>query len=340
MSSYPQASSSSQPMLLPPKYAESKRDKKRRETVNKIELLHDESWRNRDEKFSALYKEYHLENKAVNVQPPTSSKYLLRLYPITIERDALLESAEVDYQYKAGLAKKLYESERESIEAQYWEARDQSRQRLLGAIEERRRKLREEKEGGDVVTETLLEAQTRPRPSRRLHSRARPTDSPTPNTHAIRRRSSTSPSGIKPNDLLLHSLLAPSLATIGTNDIISSHSSSLAIIPPVNPASAYTAAPTGKRGPRGKEDLTKEDRISNAPGTQTSLAIASGQQAPSTTVNGVKGSRGAGGVQGQWVLGKSLAEMKKMESASQLEMESDWARIQGGTGRRGRRGAD
>jgi hypothetical protein len=49
-------------------------------------------------------------------------------------------------------AKKMYQSERALIEAQYFEARDQVRQRLLGAIEERRRKLREEKEGGDVVT--------------------------------------------------------------------------------------------------------------------------------------------------------------------------------------------
>jgi hypothetical protein len=46
----------------------------------------------------------------------------------------------------------MYESERETIEAQYWDARDQVRQRLLGAVEERRRKLREEKEGGDIVT--------------------------------------------------------------------------------------------------------------------------------------------------------------------------------------------
>ena len=50
----------------------------------------------------------------------------------------------------------MYDSERESIEAAYWDARDQVRQRLLGAVEERRRKLREEKEGGDVVTGTSL----------------------------------------------------------------------------------------------------------------------------------------------------------------------------------------
>ena len=46
----------------------------------------------------------------------------------------------------------MYESERDSIEGSYWDTKDQVRQRLLGAVEERRRKLREEKEGGDVVS--------------------------------------------------------------------------------------------------------------------------------------------------------------------------------------------
>ena len=74
-----------------------------------------------------------------------------------------------------------------------------------------------------------------------------------------------------------------------------------------------------------------KDSISAAPGTLTALAIASGQQQPAQP----KTSRGAG-AQGQWVLGKSLADLSKMTSASQLEIESDWARIQGTTGR-GRR---
>jgi hypothetical protein len=55
----------------------------------------------------------------------------------------------------------MYESERETIEAQYWDARDQVRQRLLSAIEDRRRKLREEKEGGDVVSGELSRRETR-----------------------------------------------------------------------------------------------------------------------------------------------------------------------------------
>ena len=49
----------------------------------------------------------------------------------------------------------MYENERESIEAQYREAKEQVVQRLLGAMEDRRRKLREEKEGGEVISGTF-----------------------------------------------------------------------------------------------------------------------------------------------------------------------------------------
>lgn len=48
MSKYPPGPSQP-PTILPPAHAESKRDRKRRETVNKIELLHSGSWANRDE---------------------------------------------------------------------------------------------------------------------------------------------------------------------------------------------------------------------------------------------------------------------------------------------------
>lgn len=139
--------------------------------------------------------------------------------------------------------------------------------------------------------------------------------------------------GTKSNDLLLHSLLAPSLAHVGIDDILSPNSTSLAITPAPN-GQIYPAMP-GKRGPRGKAQADgmngDKDSISAAPGTLTALAIASGQQQPAQP----KTSRGAG-AQGQWVLGKSLADLSKMTSASQLEIDSDWARMQGTTGR-GRR---
>ena len=143
----------------------------------------------------------------------------------------------------------------------------------------------------------------------------------------------SSPNGIgsKPTDILLHSMLAPSLAIISTDDILNPQSSSLVIVPPSSGPSFV--ASQAKRGPRGKPEPSNPEAKETpaAPGTLTALAIASGQQQPAPVR-----SRGAAGAQAQWVLGKSLAELKKMESASQLELESDWARIQGGNGR-GRR---
>jgi hypothetical protein len=137
--------------------------------------------------------------------------------------------------------------------------------------------------------------------------------------------------GPKTNDLLLHSLLVPALAHVGVDDILAPNSTSLAITPAPSTL-VYQPAP-GKRGPRGKqvEGANGDKEVSAAPGTLTALAIASGQQAPVQP----KTSRGAG-AQGQWVLGKSLADLSKMTSASQLEIDSDWARMQGTTGR-GRR---
>ena len=231
----------------------------------------------------------------------------------------------------------MYQSERESIEASYWEARDQVRARLLGAVEERRRKLREEKEGGEVVSgtsgvskrwdtgsltcaEALLDAAIK-RPVRRMPSR-----------HINPSPPSSSASNTKPSDLLLHSLLAPSLAAIQVDDIIQPLSTSLTLVP----AQSNGAAATSKRGPRNR---VEEEKVTAAPGTLTALAIASGQQAPNG--NGKDRSRGAGAArepanQGQWVLGKSLSDLKRMESASQMEIESDWLRMTGTTGR-GRR---
>lgn len=321
--------SGSGPNILPPIHSESKRDRKRRETINKIEILHDESWRTRDEKFSQLYKDYHNENSAVNHQPPTAAQYLLRMYPVSIERDALLEATEIDYQYKKGQAQRAYEAERETIEGMYWDARDQVKARLLASIEERRRKLREEKEGGDVIsgtscrvclgfradhTEVMLEAQAKSKPIRRMALSSSAINTP------------ASDSDVPDNDLLLHNLLAPTLAHIKTDDILAPFGSSLFVQPPVGP---LVVNPNPKRGPRGKEAV-KEGELIPAAGTATALAVASGQQRG-------RGA-GAGATQAQFGVGKALTELKKMESATQLEMESDWARIQGTGGRRRTRG--
>jgi hypothetical protein len=122
-------------------------------------------------------------------------------------------------------------------------------------------------------------------------------------------------------------MLAPALAVINTDDILYTDSSSLIVKALPN---GYNVQ-SGKRGPRGKAaELEKEGP---APGTSAALAIASGQ-APAPTTNGKRGA----GAQSGWVLGKALNDMKRMEEATLLERDSDWARIQGSQHGRGRRG--
>lgn len=188
------------------------------------------------------------------------------------------------------------------------------------------------------IPEGLIEAAMKPKAKKRkLFNYRTPQSSTrigTPLTGPSRGLTSVTPdentNGPKTNDLLLHNLLAPALATVGVDDILAPNSTSLIITPAPN-TQIYQPAP-GKRGPRGKQvDANGDKEVSAAPGTLTALAIASGQQAPVQP----KTSRGAG-AQGQWVLGKSLADLSKMTSASQLEIDSDWARMQGTTGR-GRR---
>jgi hypothetical protein len=125
-------------------------------------------------------------------------------------------------------------------------------------------------------------------------------------------------------------MLAPALAIIGTDDLLQNDSSSLEVkrLP-----TAFSNVASGKRGPRGKA-ADKDLDVGAAPGTAAALAIASGQ-APAPTTGGKRGA----GAQSGWVLGKALNDMKRMEEASLLERDSDWARIQGSqAGRGGRRG--
>lgn len=166
------------------------------------------------------------------------------------------------------------------------------------------------------------------------------TSPPPPHPASLPETTLATPDGTRSTDLLLHQMLAPALAHISTDDIIYPSSSSLQLVPPANGV-AYPVAQPGKRGPRGKQQqpdaaADKAD-VGAAPGTLTALAIASGQIQPE---GGAKPrGRGAGAAtQTQWVLGKSLSDLKKMESANLIEVESDWARIQGVGGRGRRRG--
>lgn len=84
-------------------------------------------------------------------RPETLPSYSLRLYPLSIERSALLSQLAVEERNSLESAEAAYELERERVEEEWKRGRDRIRERLLEGIEERRRRARDEKDGEGTV---------------------------------------------------------------------------------------------------------------------------------------------------------------------------------------------
>ena len=80
-------------------------------------------------------------------RPESSSAYMLRLYPLTLERSALLQQIASEEEYEHEAVRIAYEEERDRVEEEWKRGRERVRERLLEGIEERRRRAREEKDG-------------------------------------------------------------------------------------------------------------------------------------------------------------------------------------------------
>lgn len=73
--------------------------------------------------------------------------YKLRLYPLSLERSALLAQLEFEERHQIECAETAYNEERDRVEEEWKRGRERVRERLLEGIEERRRRAREEKDG-------------------------------------------------------------------------------------------------------------------------------------------------------------------------------------------------
>ena len=84
-------------------------------------------------------------------RPDMNSLFKLRLFPLSLERSALLAQFEAEERYAIECAQIAYDEERERVEEEWKRGRQRVRERLLEGIEERRRRAREEKEGEGTV---------------------------------------------------------------------------------------------------------------------------------------------------------------------------------------------
>jgi len=156
-----------------------KKDRRRKEIVGRLgKEMNDrrDDGRQYAESISAL----HSVAMQLAARPETLPSYTLRLYPLSIERSALLAQLGVEERNSLESAGAAYELERERVEEEWKRGRDRIRERLLEGIEERRRRARDEKDGEGTVSEAALDSQSRPHITRKLRNRLGTSPPPTP----------------------------------------------------------------------------------------------------------------------------------------------------------------
>lgn len=158
---------------------DSKREKKRKDISGKVgKEMSDrrDEGRHFAENISAL----HSSAIQLASRPETHPLYNLRLYPLSLERAALLKELALEKKLSLQTIHTAYEEERERVEDEWRKGRDRVRERLLEGIEERRRRAREEKEGEGAVNDSSLDIPSRIHITRKLRNKLGTSPPPTP----------------------------------------------------------------------------------------------------------------------------------------------------------------
>ncbi|KAI6124864.1 hypothetical protein EV401DRAFT_2259566 [Pisolithus croceorrhizus] len=162
----------------PRTHDDTKKEKKRKDISGKVgkEIDRRDDGRHFAENISAL----HSAAIQLASRPETYPLYNLRLYPLSLERSALLAQLDLEAKHSLHTTQTAYEEERERVEEEWRKGRDRVRERLLEGIEERRRRAREEKEGEGAVNDPSLDIQSRVHITRKLRNKVGTSPPPTP----------------------------------------------------------------------------------------------------------------------------------------------------------------
>ncbi len=90
-------------------------------------------------------------SRRLHQSPSTAPFYAIRLYPIALERAALLDAITFESQYALDSVQNLWRAEVNQVEEEFRKSKARLRERIMEGLEERRRRAREEKEGDGTV---------------------------------------------------------------------------------------------------------------------------------------------------------------------------------------------
>ncbi|GAA6035997.1 hypothetical protein JCM8097_005206 [Rhodosporidiobolus ruineniae] len=165
---------------------EGKREKRRREMVDRVARLQEDTVARRDRVFHDLSEIFARTADELLPPPvfPTSDlsipvgqlppslpftdpvipdmhpiPYLFSLHRLSLERNNTQVAVRLFHQHQVASARRLYDAEVERIEDEYEAATKSVVEKLLEGVDERRRRLAEEKDGEGVTIDTFLETQ-------------------------------------------------------------------------------------------------------------------------------------------------------------------------------------
>ena len=279
---------------------------------------------------SALYNTAQI----LCTRPDVSFHFKLRLYPLSLERSALLAQFEAEERYAVELAQIAYEEERERVEEEWRKGRERVRERLLEGIEERRRRAREEKEGEGTVGDASLDSHSRPPITRKLRNKLGGGTSPppTPQTAALNGfpSSSLGNAGTGTSGIFSSAANLP----ITTGPFLNPHSLNVDDLPSPFPL-PLTASGLAHSASTGTLSAIASLNSSSVTGGTVSAAVSIGGSGGAMLGNGGRRRvKGGGGHQGQALggLGKSLAVLNMQKES--IDIENDLNEIKRGNKRR------
>lgn len=178
--------------------------------------------------------------------PSTSTPFTCReqnfaLYQLTLERDAVLSSAHHSFNYAVDSARSLYEIEKSKVEDEYELAQKSIKAKLIEIIDEKKRKLKEEKDM-DIGVDAILDAQTYARSTRTSRNRKTNSNSLINSGTPIDENENSNNNNNSNNNLQQYQ--NNSFLGISIEDIISSSSNNLS-----GKRKKVTSAPQGMTGP-------------------------------------------------------------------------------------------
>ncbi|POV94403.1 hypothetical protein PSHT_16238 [Puccinia striiformis] len=123
--------------------------------VTQIERIRENNLKHREGIYTKAWQELHETQNQLLSNPPTEINYLVRLHRESLGREQELLAVRVYHDHLISATRAAFDAEVRSIEEEFTNARTQAKEKLLESLEERRKKLKDEKELIDFNEEAV-----------------------------------------------------------------------------------------------------------------------------------------------------------------------------------------